>query len=171
MPIGKKLLVVTGDFRNFSDHTYHQAESFLEELYRAMDIDPERDVFVVPGNHDVDWESALDSDSSSRKYPADSTCRSKALSVPCTPPVRDTPVCGRNRCLLPPVEEIEEIVKPCGLGHSKARDISACMIHPASGYSFFSRSMISKASSFFVFSSFEHFSFARLSFNNFGRAG
>ncbi len=26
-----------------------------------------------------------------------------------------------------PVEEIEEIVHPCGLGHSKARDISACM--------------------------------------------
>lgn len=25
------------------------------------------------------------------------------------------------------VEEIEEMVKPCGLGHSKARDISACM--------------------------------------------
>lgn len=25
------------------------------------------------------------------------------------------------------VEEIEKIVKPCGLGHSKARDISACM--------------------------------------------
>lgn len=26
-----------------------------------------------------------------------------------------------------PVDEIERIVKPCGLGHSKARDISACM--------------------------------------------
>ena len=26
-----------------------------------------------------------------------------------------------------PVEAIEEIVRPCGLGHSKARDISACM--------------------------------------------
>lgn len=26
-----------------------------------------------------------------------------------------------------PVEAIEDIVKPCGLGHSKARDISACM--------------------------------------------
>ena len=26
-----------------------------------------------------------------------------------------------------PVEEIEEIVRPCGLGKSKARDISACM--------------------------------------------
>lgn len=25
------------------------------------------------------------------------------------------------------VEEIENIIKPCGLGHSKARDISACM--------------------------------------------
>ena len=25
------------------------------------------------------------------------------------------------------VSEIEEIIKPCGLGHSKARDISACM--------------------------------------------
>ncbi len=28
---------------------------------------------------------------------------------------------------LAPVEEIEAIVRPCGLGHSKARDISACM--------------------------------------------
>ena len=26
-----------------------------------------------------------------------------------------------------PVEEIERIIRPCGLGHSKARDISACM--------------------------------------------
>ena len=26
-----------------------------------------------------------------------------------------------------PVEEIEEIVRPCGLGKSKARDISACI--------------------------------------------
>lgn len=26
-----------------------------------------------------------------------------------------------------PVQEIEEIVRPCGLGHSKARDISGCM--------------------------------------------
>lgn len=26
-----------------------------------------------------------------------------------------------------PMEDIEAIVKPCGLGHSKARDISACM--------------------------------------------
>lgn len=32
-----------------------------------------------------------------------------------------------NALAQAPVEEIEEIVRPCGLGHSKARDISACM--------------------------------------------
>ena len=32
-----------------------------------------------------------------------------------------------NALAQAPVEEIEEIVKPCGLGHSKARDIIACM--------------------------------------------
>ena len=32
-----------------------------------------------------------------------------------------------NALAKAPVEEIEAIVKPCGLGHSKARDISACM--------------------------------------------
>ena len=32
-----------------------------------------------------------------------------------------------NALAQAPVEEIEKIVKPCGLGHSKARDINACM--------------------------------------------
>ena len=32
-----------------------------------------------------------------------------------------------NALAAAPVEEIERIVKPCGLGRSKARDISACM--------------------------------------------
>ncbi|MCM1186625.1 MAG: endonuclease III [Lachnoclostridium sp.] len=32
-----------------------------------------------------------------------------------------------NALALAPVEEIEKIVHPCGLGNSKARDISACM--------------------------------------------
>lgn len=32
-----------------------------------------------------------------------------------------------NALAAAPVEEIEEIVHPCGLGNSKARDISACM--------------------------------------------
>ena len=39
-------------------------------------------------------------------------------------------LCKISRCNAladAPVEEIEEIVRPCGLGKSKARDISACM--------------------------------------------
>ena len=39
-------------------------------------------------------------------------------------------IAGERRyraCLLNGAKDIEAIVKPCGLGHSKARDISACM--------------------------------------------
>ena len=34
---------------------------------------------------------------------------------------------GKNRRIVKKLEEIEAIVHPCGLGNSKARDISACM--------------------------------------------
>lgn len=34
---------------------------------------------------------------------------------------------GVNELAEADIEDIENIVKPCGLGHSKARDISACM--------------------------------------------
>ena len=37
------------------------------------------------------------------------------------------------------VEDIERIVKPCGLGHSKARDISACMKILRDEYNFYLR--------------------------------
>lgn len=53
LPDGDKLLVITGDFHNFSDSGYQRAAEFLRELFRAMAVDPARDVFVVPGNHDV----------------------------------------------------------------------------------------------------------------------
>ena len=53
LPDGDKLLVITGDFHNFSDSGYQKAAEFLRELFRAMAVDPARDVFVVPGNHDV----------------------------------------------------------------------------------------------------------------------
>ena len=52
-PRGEKLLVLTGDFRNFEDSDYSKAETFLTQLFAAMDIDPATGVFVVPGNHDV----------------------------------------------------------------------------------------------------------------------
>lgn len=53
VPRGKKLLVITGDFHNFIEKDYHQAEGFLLQLMEAMDIEAEQDVFVIPGNHDV----------------------------------------------------------------------------------------------------------------------
>jgi len=50
---GHKLLVITGDFHNFVQNNYDQAIQFLLQLFDAMDIEPDKDVFVVPGNHDV----------------------------------------------------------------------------------------------------------------------
>ena len=50
---GEKLLIITGDLRNYQDKDYNQAQKFLSELFIRMKIDPAKDVFVVPGNHDV----------------------------------------------------------------------------------------------------------------------
>ena len=49
---GQKLLVITGDFHNFVQNDYTQSEQFLPELFNAMGIEPDKDVFVIPGNHD-----------------------------------------------------------------------------------------------------------------------
>lgn len=59
IPEKQKLLILTGDFRNYydvSDHDFKRAEDFLNSLINAMNIDPKEDVFLVPGNHDVDHE-------------------------------------------------------------------------------------------------------------------
>lgn len=53
VPQGQKLLVITGDFHNFVDHNFDQAKIFLLQLFNIMGIDPSKDVFVVPGNHDI----------------------------------------------------------------------------------------------------------------------
>ncbi len=50
---GQKLLVITGDFHNFVQNDYTQAENFLPQLFDAMGIEPDKDVFVIPGNHDI----------------------------------------------------------------------------------------------------------------------
>ena len=52
-PKGEKLLIITGDFHNFVTKNYKDVLIFLPELFHAMDIDPEKDVFVIPGNHDA----------------------------------------------------------------------------------------------------------------------
>lgn len=59
VPLGKKLLIVTGDFHNTSDKDYENAEAFLESLSNAMGLDMAQDVFVTPGNHDIGNDVAL----------------------------------------------------------------------------------------------------------------
>ena len=59
IPQGKKLLIVTGDFHNFADTDYTKAEAFLKGLVDDMGLDMEKDVFVVPGNHDVGNPNAM----------------------------------------------------------------------------------------------------------------
>ncbi len=56
---GEKLLIVTGDFHNFSEEDYEQAGNFLLELKDAMGLDMSKDVFVIPGNHDVGNDKTL----------------------------------------------------------------------------------------------------------------
>lgn len=56
---GEKLVIITGDFHNFSDDTYQKAEEFLKALFEKMEIDPAQDVFIVPGNHDVANERVM----------------------------------------------------------------------------------------------------------------
>ena len=58
-PKGEKLLVITGDFHNFSDSDYTYTENFLHQLFSAMNIDPVEDVFLIPGNHDVGNSAAM----------------------------------------------------------------------------------------------------------------
>ena len=47
------LVIVTGDFHNFSDcDDFRLATEFLHDLLECLGLDIERDLFVVPGNHD-----------------------------------------------------------------------------------------------------------------------
>ena len=77
VPLGQKLLVLTGDFHNFRDPDYSRAVKFLKRLVRETGLEMEQDVFLIPGNHDVgnpdalrpllegvdqDWEEHLESD-------------------------------------------------------------------------------------------------------------
>lgn len=60
IPRGEKILIITGDFHNYYDEDYESAKSFLIELFSAMDIEPSEDVFMIPGNHDVGNDNALE---------------------------------------------------------------------------------------------------------------
>lgn len=53
VPVGQKLLIITGDFHNFAEGHFREVNEFLPRLFEAMEIDPAEDVFVIPGNHDI----------------------------------------------------------------------------------------------------------------------
>lgn len=55
----EKMLVITGDFHNYGDNDYETAKKFLRELIQTMEIDPAKDVFVIPGNHDVSNDTVM----------------------------------------------------------------------------------------------------------------
>lgn len=52
--IGKiDLVIVTGDFHNFVEgHNFELAKSFLRELIQECHLDINKDLFLIPGNHD-----------------------------------------------------------------------------------------------------------------------
>ena len=54
VPPQDRLLVITGDFHNFAQGNYALAKIFLDKLIEAMQIDRKTDVFLIPGNHDVE---------------------------------------------------------------------------------------------------------------------
>ena len=53
VPEGKKLLVITGDFHVFGQKDFSEAEKFISELIQKTGLQKKKDVFVVPGNHDI----------------------------------------------------------------------------------------------------------------------
>ncbi|WP_207653000.1 metallophosphoesterase [Acutalibacter muris] len=48
------LVIVTGDFHDFGDEShFHPAIDFLRRLLESLNLDVEKDLFVIPGNHDT----------------------------------------------------------------------------------------------------------------------
>lgn len=52
--INVDFVVATGDFHNVWDAQYNASCTFLHKLMEALDLDIEKDLFMIPGNHDTD---------------------------------------------------------------------------------------------------------------------
>lgn len=61
VPFQERLLVITGDFHNFTQGNYALAKTFLDKLIETMQINLTEDVFLIPGNHDVEQTASTDS--------------------------------------------------------------------------------------------------------------
>ena len=53
LPKGSKLLVITGDFHFYNEEDYDSTIAFIKKMVKAMGIEIKKDVFLIPGNHDV----------------------------------------------------------------------------------------------------------------------
>lgn len=72
----QKLLIITGDFHNYNDHGYSDAITYLKLLFDAMRLDPQKDVFVIPGNHDVGNDNGMEN-----CFPNDTSWRGGKLAA------------------------------------------------------------------------------------------
>lgn len=53
-PSKPKFVVITGDYRNiWKNESFNKAEQFIRELMFSLDLDLVKDLFIVPGNHDL----------------------------------------------------------------------------------------------------------------------
>ena len=57
----EKFLLITGDFHNFSETNYCKAFKYIKRIVDCIGIDIDKDVFVIPGNHDVGNNDVLKS--------------------------------------------------------------------------------------------------------------
>ncbi len=57
---GKKLLVITGDFHNYWTADFSEAIKFINALITEMGLKKEKDVFLIPGNHDVSNDQLME---------------------------------------------------------------------------------------------------------------
>ena len=61
-------VVATGDFRHYEAENYQQAKRFLQKVMAMLDLNIERDLFIVPGNHDVNKDRHINAKEISDNY-------------------------------------------------------------------------------------------------------
>lgn len=53
LKVNPDFLVLTGDYHNILQSHYNNALQFINTVIRTFRLDPQKDVFLVPGNHDT----------------------------------------------------------------------------------------------------------------------
>ena len=53
-------VIATGDFKEYTSPDYNNSIMFLKEIINNLGLNLERDLFIVPGNHDVNKDRTVD---------------------------------------------------------------------------------------------------------------